>query len=158
MDQNVDMPAPLSDPSPFRKVGVWAILTGALALVLVFAQIVGPSLEPHPSAATQVGEMAGQIKRAAWRTFLGLPKPEPEVVSASIWDYFALAAPILGVLSILLAVVSGLKREHWRLPTYATGLAVGAIVFQYFWWMALLIAGVVVLVAVIENIGDIFSF
>ena len=132
------------------------MLTGALALCLVLVQIVGPTLEPQPSAAAQIGEIAGEIRRSAWRSFLGLPAPEPEPVPSS--NYLALAGPILGILAIVLSVISGVLRENWRYPAYGAGLGVAAIVFQYFWLLAVLVAGVLLLVAIIENIGDIFSF
>lgn len=157
MDPNVN--ASLDDtPDFFRKWGFWAVLTGAIALILVFAQMVGPSLQPQPSAASQIGEIAGEIKRSAWRTFLGLPKPEPEVTSPSLWIYVAMAAPILGIVAIVLSLISAVLRENWRFGVYGTCLGVGAVVFQFFWWVAILVAAVVLLVAVIENIGDIFSF
>lgn len=139
-------------------MGFWAVIIGGLALVLVFVQIVAPTLEPAPSAATQVGEMAGEIKRAAWRAFLGLPRPEPEVREVPWWIYLGLAAPVLGVVSIVLSLVSGVMRENWRYAVYGTTLGATAIVFHFVWWIALLIACVVLLVAVVQNIGDIFSF
>jgi hypothetical protein len=143
---------------PFRKAGFWAVLLGAIAVVLVFAQIAGPTLEPKPSAATQIGEIAGEIKRSAWRSFLGLPKPPPEAKAVPIWGYLAFAAPIFGVAAICLSLVSGVMRENWRYPVYGASLGAAAIVFHYLWWMALLVACVILLVSIIENIGDIFSF
>src|SRR6056297_3953294 len=123
MDQNADtFAAALADPSPFRKVGFWAVLAGGLAMILVFAQIVGPAFEPSPSAGERVGEIAGEIKRAAWRTFLGLPKPEPEVQATPVVVYLAMIAPVFGVLAVILAVVSGVKRENWRFATYGACL------------------------------------
>lgn len=157
MEQNANIMPP-DAPQFLRTWGFWAVMTGALALMLVFAHIVGPTLEPKPSAATQIGEIAGEIKRSAWRTFLGLPQPEPVVEPVSFWSYFGLAAPILGAVAIVLSVLSGVRRENWRYAIYGTGLGVAAVVFHFFWWMALLIAGVVLLVSIIENIGDIFSF
>ncbi len=145
-------------PSFITTWGFWAVLTGALALILVFAQMVGPAFEPKPSTATQIGEIAGEIKRSAWRTFLGLPKPEPEAAPFSIWPYLAMAAPILGTVAVVLSVISGVLRENWRFSVYGTSFGVAAIVFHFFWWVALLVAGVVLLVTIIENIGDIFSF
>ncbi|MHA3979619.1 hypothetical protein ACW9UR_18245 [Halovulum sp. GXIMD14794] len=143
---------------PFRNWGAWAVLTGALALTLVFAQMVGPSLQPGPSAATQVGEIAGEIKRSAWRSFFGLENPKPEPEPVAIWTYLAFAAPILGIIAVVLSLVSGVLRENWRYSVYGACLGVAAILFQYLWWLALLIAGVLLLVAIIENIGEIFSF
>ena len=155
VEHQTDIP-PQAAPNPFRRWGLWAVLTGALALCLVLVQIVGPTLEPQPSAAAQIGEIAGEIRRSAWRSFLGLPAPEPEPVPSS--NYLALAGPILGILAIVLSVISGVLRENWRYPAYGAGLGVAAIVFQYFWLLAVLVAGVLLLVAIIENIGDIFSF
>ncbi|MFK7834596.1 MAG: hypothetical protein AB8B60_00115 [Sulfitobacter sp.] len=114
--------------------------------------------ETKPSAGAQIGEIAGEIKRSAWRTLLGLPKPAPEPVSPSLWVYTAMAAPILGVAAILLSVISGVMRENWRFAVYGTSLGVAAVVFQFFWWVAILIAGVVLLVTIIENMGGIFGF
>jgi hypothetical protein len=159
MDPNANTPAAtLADPSPFRNVGFWAILAGGLAMVLVFAQIVAPSLEPGPSAGERIGEIAGEMKRAAWRSFLGLPKPEPEVQAVPMHHYLAMIAPVFGVLAVILAAVSGVKRENWRFATYGACLGFGAIVFQFLWWVALLVAGMVLLVAIIENLGEFFSF
>jgi hypothetical protein len=142
----------------FRKIGFWAVLAGALAVILVFAQIVGPTLEPTPSVASQIGEIAGDIKRSAWRSFLGLPKPEPVVEAVPVWRYLAFAGPILGVVALVLSLVSGVMRENWRYPVYGASLGAAAIVFQFVWWIAILVAGAMLLVAIIENIGDIFSF
>lgn len=143
---------------PFRTAGFWAVMIGAIALVLVFVQMVGPTLEPKPSVGTQIGEIAGEIQRSAWRSFLGRTKPEPEVVPVPIWDHLALLAPILGVVAIVLSLLSGLMRENWRYSVYGASLGAGAIVFQFVWWIALLVVGVLLLVAIIENIGEIFSF
>jgi len=145
-------------PRLFRKWGFWAVISGAMALILVFVQMIGPTLEPSPSAGAQIGEIAGDIKRYALRSFLGLAKENPEPEPVSAFSYLALAAPIIGVLAVVLSVISGVTRANWRYPVYGTSLGTAAIVFQYFWWLAILIAGVLLLVAIIENIGDIFSF
>ena len=123
------------------------MLFGALALVLVFVQIAAPSFEPKPSVEAQIGEIAGEIKRSAWRTFLGLPKPEVKAEAAPLSYYLALAAPILGIVAILLSLISSILRENWRYAAYGVSLGATAIVFQYFWWLALVIAAVVLLVS-----------
>lgn len=144
-------------PAFLRQWGFWAVLAGAVSMVLVLAQIVGPSLEPGPSAASRIGEMAGEIRRSAWRALLGLPRETSQEVSVSLWSYLAVAAPLSGVVAVVLSVISGVLRENWRYRVYATGLGVAAITFQFFWWVALLVAGVVLLVAIIENMSDIFG-
>ncbi|MEL6677808.1 MAG: hypothetical protein AAFQ51_03810 [Pseudomonadota bacterium] len=143
--------------SLMRYWGFWAVLTGALALVLVFAQIVGPSFETKPSLGTQVGEIAGEAARSAWRSFLGRPAAAPEPSAPPVWVYLSLAAPIFGVLALILSAVSAVLRENWRFAAYGTGLAASAILFQLVWWMALLVLGMLLLIAIVENIGDFFD-
>ena len=138
--------------------GFWALMAGGLAVILVFAQIIGPSFEPKATVGSQIGEIAGEIKRSAWSSLLGLPKAEPEVVATPIWYYFALAAPVLGVCAIILSVISAILKENWRFATYGTALGVAAVVFQLFWWVALVVAGMILLVSIIENLDSIFSF
>ncbi|WP_321362763.1 hypothetical protein [uncultured Celeribacter sp.] len=50
-----------------------------------------------------------------------------------------------------------MKGENWRYAAYAGTLGIMAIVFQFFWWVALLITGVIIIVAILDNIGDIFG-
>lgn len=145
-------------PVILRQWGFWAVIAGAAALILVFAQMAGPSFEAKPSAAVQIGEIAGEIKRSAWRSFFGLANEAPAPAPVSVWTYVSFAAPILGIIAIVLSLVSGVLRENKRFYTYGAGLGIAAIVFHFLWWVALLIAGVVLLIAIIENIGDIFSF
>lgn len=159
----MDQTSHMTRPEPIltlRSFGFWAVASGALALILVLISIMGPSFEPKPSMGTQIGEMAGEIKRAAWRSFLGLPQPlpEPPSPSAKIMQLLPLAGPVIGVLAVLLSLVSGLLRENWRFAAYGFGLGTAAIVFQLFWWVAALVACVILLVTIIENLGDIFSF
>lgn len=143
---------------PLRTWGFWAVLFGAASLILVFFQIFGPMLEPQPSVGTQIGEIAGDIKRSAWRSFFGLSNEPAAPQPVSMVVYLALAAPVLGVIAIVLSLISGVLRENRRYAIYGTGLGATAILFHFFWWVALLVAAVLLLVAIIENIGDIFSF
>ena len=144
----------------FRRWGFWSVTLGGLGLILVFYHIFGISTEPTPSAGQQIGEIAGEIRRSAWRSFLGLGPEPAEPVAPAPMDFRHLAgvaAPILGVIAIVLALISGLRRENWRYPVYGAGLGVASIVFVYIWWLALLFIGAMLLVAIIENIGDIFG-
>lgn len=145
-------------PPVFGTWGFWGVLAGAIALIAVFFQIAGPALEPAPSIGTQLGEIAGEMKRSAWRSFLGMSQPEPEAVPTSMMDWVPLVAPVLGTIGIILALVSGIRGEDRRLAIYGTGLGVSAIVFHFVWMVALLIVGAMLLVAIISNLGEFFSF
>ncbi|MEM9497790.1 MAG: hypothetical protein AAGA28_07715 [Pseudomonadota bacterium] len=138
--------------------GLWAVLTGAVGVALVFLGMLGPSLVPGPSAASQIGEIAGEIKRSAWLSFLGM-KPDPVAPETGVdpWVVMAFIAPFLGLVAIVLSVISGVMHENRRLVAAGATLGGVAVLFQFFWWLALLICGVVLLVSVLSNIGDIFS-
>ena len=157
MTQQVD-PASPAPHNPLRSWGFWAVTFGAISLILVFIHITQPFAEPKPSVGTQVGEIAGDMTRSAWRSFLGMEREvvEPEPVAAT--DFLGFIAPGLGVLAIVLAMISGIMRENWHYLVYGTGLGASAVLFFYFWWVALLVCGVLLLIAIIENLGDIFSF
>jgi hypothetical protein len=143
--------------NPFGAWGFWGVLAGGLALVLVFLQLAGPSLTPQPSVGNQIGEIAGDIARSAWQSFRGEYVPEPEVADPPIWMVLGMAAPVLGVVAIVLSLVSAVRQENWHYPFYGAGLGGAAIVFYFVWWLAALFAGVLLLVAIIENIGNIFD-
>ena len=157
-------PTPLIDVLPtglHRTWGFWAMVLGGLGVLLVFAQIAWPAPADSPTLAQQVGEMAGEIRRAAWRGFLGLdntpPPPEPPTLRDRFMDVSIIAAPILGVIAVLLAAVSGVRREDWHLTVYGGCLGFAAILFQFVWILAALILCVILVVKVLENMGDIFG-
>ena len=145
-------------PHPFHTFGLWAVLAGGLGLIAVFVHMVYPSLQPSPSVGNQIGEIAGDIGRSAWYSFRGLEDPVPVDDTPNIWMYLAVVGPALGVVALILSLISGLRRENWHYSAYGAGLGVAAITFQFIWLVAALIAGVLLLVAIIENIGEIFSW
>lgn len=148
-----------SDASPqvFKKWGFWGAAAGAAGLLMVFVQIGAPMMEPQPSVGTQIGEIAGDISRAAWDRFLGRETAALEPAAPKLVDYLVYAAPVLGVLAIILSMISGLRGENWRFSYYAAGLGAAALVFHFFWWAMLMVLGVMLLISIIENIGDIFG-
>lgn len=153
-------PSPIDPHNPLRSWGLWAVTLGAVSLILVFIHITQPFAEPAPPVGTQIGEIAGDMTRSAWRSFFGL---EPEVAvaepqSITLNDILSVVAPVLGVAAIVLAVISGVMRENWRYAVYGTGLGASAVLFFYLWWVALLFCGVLLLIAIIENLGSFFTF
>jgi hypothetical protein len=142
---------------PFEAWGFWGVLLGALGVMLVFLQLIGPTLEPQPTVGNQVGEIAGDIARSAWASFRGEYVPEPEPVDVPVWVALGFAAPVLGVIAIVLSMISAIRRENWHYPFYGTGLGAAAIVFHFVWWIAILFAGVLVIVAILDNFGSIFD-
>lgn len=159
MTQHTD-PSLLGPHSPLRSWGAWAVGIGAIALILVFIHIGQPFAEPQPSVGTQVGEVAGDMARSAWRSFFNLEREvtavEPAITPIDL--YIGYAGAGLGIVAIVLAMISGIMRENWHYAVYGTGLGAASVLFFFFWWVAMLICGILLLVAIIENLGSFFSF
>jgi hypothetical protein len=150
----------MSDTQPLWTGLGWgqvAIGTGALALSLGMLHVFGGPFTPQPSVGTTIGEIAGEMRAAALRAVNGEPQPAPVPRGWDIDRVLMLAAPLFGVVAIVLSMISALRRERLRLAGYGAALGVGAIVFQLIWWIAALMAGVILLVAIVENIGDILG-
>ena len=140
-----------------RKWGFWGAMLGAIGLLIVFYQIAAPMAEPKPSIGTQIGEIAGDMRRAAWDRFTGAEPAAPEPVESPFLAYLIFIGPAFGIVAIVLSLISAVRGEPWRFPAYALGLGSAAVLTQFFWLLALLILGTILLVAIIENIGDIFG-
>lgn len=155
-------PDPLmpASPTPFQSWGFWAVTLGAVSLILVLLHIGLPMSQPAPPVGTQVGEIAGDMARGAWRSFFGFEAEtavaEPQPVPFSV--YLGYAGAALGVIAVVLSLISGIKRENWHFSVYGTGLGASSVLFYFFWWMAMVICGILLLIAIIENLGSIFSF
>ena len=145
-------------PHPFYTFGLWAVLVGGLGVIAVFMHIAYPSLQPTPNVGSQIGEIAGEIGRSAWFSLRGLEDNPPVQEETNYWLHLAIVGPVLGVAALVLSLISGLRKENWRYPVYGTSLGIAAITLQFTWLIAVLIAGVVLLAAIIESVGDIFSW
>lgn len=150
----------MSDTQPVWAGLGWghvALGAGALALLLAMLNIFAGPFAPQPSVGAAIGEIAGEMRAAALRAATGAPQPAPEPRGWDIDRVLMLAAPLVGVVAIVLSMIAALRGEQYRLAGYGATLGAGAIVFQFVWWIALLIAGVILLVAIVENIGDILG-
>jgi hypothetical protein len=134
-----------------------AMGAGALALSLAALHVFGGPFTPQPSVGTTVGEIAGEMRAAALRAVTGAPQPAPVPRGWDIDRILMVAVPLVGVLAIVLSMVAALRKERLRLAGYGAALGLGAIVFHLVWWIAALIAGTILLVAIIENVGDILG-
>ena len=134
-----------------------AMGAGALALALAMLTVFGGPFAPQPSVGTTVGEIAGEMRAAALRAVNGEPQPAPVPRGWDIDRILMLAAPLVGVMAIVLSMIAALRGERYRLAGYGAALGTGAIVFQFVWWIALLIAGTILLVSIIQNIDGILG-
>lgn len=134
-----------------------AIGLGALGLfTALFVLYAGP-LSPQPDVGTSIGEIAGNMKAAAQRALQGIPQPEETIVEPTwtIDRILMAAAPALGVLGVVMAIVAYIRHEPKRAATCGMCLSVAAIFVQVVLIVTLIIAGAILLVAIMQNLDSI---
>jgi hypothetical protein len=136
-----------------------AFFFGVIALVVVTLHISGIFVEPEKSAATLIGEMAAEIRDSAKRALSNDPSPSPEP-SSRAWDtdgIFQIAVPLLAGVAAVLGAIGLFRREAATLPAIAIAMGVTSFVMQYVFWLALVIGGICLLVAIVNNIDGILG-
>jgi hypothetical protein len=126
-----------------------------IALLVVYA---GP-FAPQPDVGTAIGEIAGNMRAAAWRAFLGLEQPESTIVQRG-WDIDRIlmtAAPATGVLGVVMAITAYIRREPRRVASYGMALSVCAIFVQVLLVILMIVAGIMLLISIIQNMDSIFG-
>jgi len=152
----MDMPT-TSKPG---ALGLGSMALAAAALLLAVAHLsLGPFVPQKPIEDTIV-ETAVKIKEAAARAVTGAATPAGEPSPQSRWNVDRIidaAVLALAAVAILLSLVS-LFRAEPRAPAFV-GFSLGAGVLMMAWlqWLALIVCGAIILVAIINNLDEILS-
>ena len=156
-DSSIPISATATKQRPYW--GLAAFLVGVIALVAVTLHISGMFVEPEKSAATTIGEIAAEIRESAKRALSNEtpPAPEPETRPWDINLIFMIAVPLLAGLAAILGAIGLFRREAPTLPTIAIAMGCGAFVMQYVFWIALLICGICLLIAIVNNLDSILD-
>lgn len=144
-------------PSPRPVWGLCGLIAGLIAVALVTLSLSAIFEEPKPPAATQIGEMAAEIRKAATRSMLGVEQPEPETPAMTVVTLVTFAIPVLAALAAISGAIGLFRSEPRTLPLMAVGFGTSAFVMQYLFLLALMIGGVFILVAVINNIDGVLG-
>lgn len=139
--------------------GLTAFLAGVLALVAVTLHVSGTFVETEKSAATAIGEFAAEIRESAKRRLSGEPAPvqEPETRPWDANAFFMIAVPLLAGTAAMLGAIGLFRREAPALPAIAIAMGCGAFVMQYVFWLALIICGICLIIAIINNLDGILG-
>lgn len=144
----------MSDQSLDIRNNAWGLASlffGGAALILTVIVIFAGPFAPQQTVGTTIGQIIGEIRLSAMNTVRGEALPPPQTRPWDIDRILAVTGPVLAVLGFIATIVAAFRKDHWRMPTYGAVLGVAAITMQFLWWVALLIAGVVLLVSIIEN-------
>ena len=153
----IDSSNPLSPGSPRPTLGWIGFLAGAAAFLLVLVQFYAGPFAPQQDVATSISEIAAEIRQSAMRAMAGEPQPAPVTAPWDIDRVLATAAAVLAGGAVILGLAALMRGELRRTASAAIGLGVAAVTFQFLTWLVLLIAGVILLSAIIYNIGDILG-
>lgn len=139
--------------------GLVAFFVAAIGLIAVTLHISDVFSEPEQSAATSIGEFAAEIRQSASRALSGDPAPAPAPPDRS-WTadlMLALTGTVLAGIATILGAIGLFRREAPALPTAAIVMGCSAFLMQYVFYLALLIAGICLMVAILNNLGDILG-
>jgi hypothetical protein len=150
MTYSIDSPRPIW--------GLTGVIAGLIAVALVTLSLSSIFAEPQPSMATQIGEMAAEIRKSAMRSMMGTEEPVPETSAMTVAMIVTIAIPVLAGGAALCGAIGLFRREPRSLPLLALGFGTGAFLMQYLFWMALFIGGVVLMVAILNNLDSILDF
>ena len=67
------------------------------------------------------------------------------------------AAPVAGVLGVLAAITAYFRGEPKRVATYGMALSVSAIFVQVLLIILMIVAGILLLISIIQNMDSIFE-
>lgn len=134
-----------------HKWGLASIGLGSIAFIVTAIVIFAGPFAPQQSIGSTIGEIIGDISVSAFKTVRGDELPPPEVAAWDIDRVLMITGPILAILAMITAIVSAFKHDPKRLPTYGAVLGVAAISMQFIWWVVMIIAGVALLISIIES-------
>ncbi|WP_299672262.1 hypothetical protein [uncultured Roseobacter sp.] len=143
-------------PMPFS---IAAIAFGGAGLFIALLVMYAGPFAPQPDIGTTMGEIAGNMRAAAWRAFLGLEQPDTTIAQRA-WDIDRIlmtAAPAAGVLGILMAIIAYIRQEPKRAASCGVALSVCAVLVQVLLMILMIVAGVMLLMSIIQNMDSIFG-
>lgn len=133
-----------------------SILLAGIALVISLTALSITFNAPAPPAEETVADFVLGVRDAILRRESGELGP-PRAPAWSFSDIVRIASPAMGVIAILLAIVGAARRESPRFVTYGIVLGTAAILLQLFFWMLLVICGMILLVEVVRNLDSIMD-
>ncbi len=144
-------------PKPRPTASFFGVILGACALLIVMIHFwIGP-FTPQQDISVSIGEIAGEIRQAATRALTGAAQPEPQVNPWNIDDTLKLIGTLLAGSAVVLGIIGYIRHEAKRPIIGALALGIGAILFQMITWAILLVVGVILLIGIMQNMGEILG-
>lgn len=142
---------------PKATLGWLGFATGASALILTIVIFWAGPFAPQQSAGVTLGELAAEIAQSAARSVAGQAQPGPVAPVRNIDDYLAVGVGLLAGLAIVTGIASFIRHERRRVALSGVTLGALAVGFQLFTWTVMLIAGGLMIAAIIYALRDAFG-
>lgn len=130
---------------------------GSISFILMLIVFWAGPFSPQQAVGISIGEMAADIAKSAARSMGGQPNPEPIVREHNIDDYLNILVSSLAGLAIVLGAAGMIRQENTRAAVSGIFLGLLTIAFQVFTYTVMMIAGALVLSAIIYSLRDFFS-
>lgn len=136
-----------------NNFGFIGITVGSIALLLALIHFWAGPFAPQPTLETTVAEKAASIKNA---TIKALKGEEYRETYKPKWDadkVTNIATAVLGGLAFILSVLAFAKQEPIRVAAGGAALGVSAVAFQFIAIYAMALLVVLLVAAIISNLG-----
>ena len=137
--------------------GWGAFALGVAALVLAMVHLYAGPFAPQQSVGVTIGEIAADIWTSGRQSMAGEAPPAPEARPWDVDRVLEVAKPVLAGLALALGTVALILRRGTRAGLAGILFGASAVLFQVFAWAVLVIAGVILLGAILANLGEILG-
>ena len=137
--------------------GFVGFIFGALALILVLVQFSAGPFAPRQSSGVSIGEVAADIREAAKRKLTGQPAPPPVAAPWDVDRVMKLGAMVLAGVAVIVGAIALLRQEPSPLAITSITFGASAVLMQFLIWLALLVVGMVIILAIIKNMDGILG-
>lgn len=145
-------------PAPFGWAG---FATGATALLLTLILLWAGPFAPQQPASVTIGELAAEIAKSAARSVSGQPQPAAAINPRDIDDLLNIAVAVLSGAAIIFGAAAFIRHENKRAAVSGVALGMVAITIQLFAFTVMMVAGALVLAAIVYSLrgtfGDMFG-
>ena len=158
-NSNANAGAPQNAARPANVLGVIAMAIAAAGLILAIVHMTAGPFAPQKPAEQTIAETAVAIRDAAVRAMTGAeaPPPAPPAPRYDVDDYVQAGVIGFGGVAMILACVALIRREERATALYGFSLGAGVLLLTWLQWIAVMICGVIILAAIIGNLGDILG-
>jgi len=141
-----------------NKLGYLGVALGAVALILALVHFWAGPFSPQPTFETAIADKVSAIRESTINALKGEEYRETITQKWHADRVIELSVALMGALAIILGIVAFIQKAPRRLAGGAAVLGAGAIGFQMFTFYIGVLLIIIVISAVLSEIGLDFSF